>query len=405
MPINHGSIQALREARNDISRKANNLLADKGDKLWSPEDQKAFDGFADEMERLDKQILSVQKMLDVQAQKSFADAPVLDDNKAKNESRKLYAKVLAQGVHSLNAEERMKIQNTMSTTTTTEGGYTVQSEVASELISAVKDYSGMRMVAGSIQTGSGNPLSYPTSDGTAEEGEWIGENTTATDLDITFGTVGLNVFKASSKVITIPFELLQDSQIDIVGLINQRFADRIGRTMNKGFTIGTGTGQPNGCVTASSVGKTGTTGQTLTVIYDDLVDLIDSIDVGYDDGSLKFMFGQPIRKVLRKIKDTAGRPIWTPSYDAGISNRSPDQLLGYDTQLNNHMPVPAANAKSIAFGQFKKYVIRDVMQLTLFRFDDSAFAKKGQVGFLAWMRAGGNLVDVSALKLYQHSAT
>jgi len=45
------------------------------------------------------------------------------------------------------------------------------------------------------------------------------------------------------------------------------------------------------------------------------------------------------------------------------------------------------------------------MQLTLFRFDDSAFAKKGQVGFLAWMRAGGNLVDVSALKLYQHSAT
>lgn len=403
--MNHGSIQALREARNEISKKANNLLAEKGDKLWSPEDQQTFDGFADEMERMDKQISSVQKMLDTQAEQSFSNAPLLDDNKVKNESRKLYAKVLAQGVHSLTAEERLKIQNTMSTTTTTEGGYTVQSEVASELISAVKDYSGMRMVAGSIQTGSGNALSYPTSDGTAEEGEWIGENTTATDLDITFGTVALNVFKASSKVITIPFELLQDSQIDIVGLVNQRFADRIGRTMNKGFTIGTNSGQPNGCVTAASVGKTGTTGQTLTVIYDDLVDLIDSIDVGYDDGSLKFMFSQTTRKVLRKIKDTAGRPIWTPSYDAGISNRSPDQLLGYDTQLNNHMPVPAASAKSIAFGQFKKYVIRDVMQLTLFRFDDSAFAKKGQVGFLAWMRAGGNLTDTAALKLYQHSAS
>lgn len=403
--MNHGSIQSLRAARNEISKKANHLLAEKGDKLWSPEDQQTFDGFADEMERMDKQIASVQKMLDAQAEEAFKDAPLLDDSKPNNEVRKLYGKVLSQGVHSLTADERIKIQNTMSTTTTTEGGYTVQSEVAKELIDAVKDYSGMRLVASSIQTGSGNSLSYPTSDGTAEEGEWIGENTTATDLDITFGTVALNVFKASSKVITIPFELLQDSQIDIVGLVNQRFADRIGRTMNKGFTTGSGTGQPNGCVTAASVGKTGTTGQTLTVIYDDLVDLIDSIDVGYDDGSLKFMFGQPIRKVLRKIKDTSGRPIWTPSYDAGISNRSPDQLLGYDTQMNNHMPTPAANAKSIAFGQFKKYVIRDVMQLTLFRFDDSAFAKKGQVGFLAWMRAGGNLVDTAALKLYQHSAT
>lgn len=234
--MNHGSIQALREARNEISKKANNLLAEKGDKLWSPEDQQTFDGFADEMERMDKQISSVQKMLDTQAEQSFSNAPLLDDNKVKNESRKLYAKVLAQGVHSLTAEERLKIQNTMSTTTTTEGGYTVQSEVASELISAVKDYSGIRMVAGSIQTGNGNPLSYPTSDGTAEEGEWIGENTTATDLDISFGTVALNVFKASSKVITVPFELLQDSQVDIVGLVNQRFADRIGRTMNKGFT-------------------------------------------------------------------------------------------------------------------------------------------------------------------------
>lgn len=403
--MNHGSIQALREARNDLSKKANHLITEKGDKLWSADDQQSFDKFADEMERMDKQIASMQKMLDAQAEKSFADAPMLDDKKVKNEGRMLYAKVLSQGVHALTSDERIKIQNVMSTTTTTEGGYTVQSEVASELISAVKDYSGMRLIASSILTSGGNALSYPTSDGTAEEGEWIGENTTATDLDITFGTAALNVFKASSKVITIPFELLQDSQIDVVGLVNQRFADRIGRTMNKGFTIGTNTGQPNGCVTAASVGKTGTTGQTLTVIYDDLVDLIDSIDVGYDDGTLKFTFGQPIRKVLRKIKDTAGRPIWTPSYDAGIANRSPDQLLGYDTQLNNHMPVPAANAKSIAFGQFKKYVIRDVMQLTLFRFDDSAFAKKGQVGFLAWTRAGGNLMDTQAIKLYQHSAT
>ena len=66
----------------------------------------------------------------------------------------------------------------------------------------------------------------------------------------------------------------------------------------------------------------------------------------------------------------------------------------------------AANAKSILFGYFKAYKVRDAMGFTLFRFTDSAYAKLGQVGFLAWARAGGNFVDVgNSLKFYQNSAT
>jgi hypothetical protein len=34
-----------------------------------------------------------------------------------------------------------------------------------------------------------------------------------------------------------------------------------------------------------------------------------------------------------------------------------------------------------------------------------AYAKLGQVAFLAWVRMGGNLVDTSAVKYYAHSAT
>jgi HK97 family phage major capsid protein len=66
----------------------------------------------------------------------------------------------------------------------------------------------------------------------------------------------------------------------------------------------------------------------------------------------------------------------------------------------------AANAKSIAFGDFSKYVIRDVMAMTYYRFDDSAYAKKGQVGFLAFLRSGGNFMDVGgAVKLFQNPAS
>jgi hypothetical protein len=223
--------------------------------------------------------------------------------------------------------------------------------------------------------------------------------------------VALNVFKASSKIVAVPFELLQDSQIDIQAMVFKRLADRIGRISNTGFTVGGGTVDPNGLVTAATVGKTGTTGQTLTIIYDDLVDLIDSLDVAYLDIPSDPSLGnaEPAGCSRRRCAACSARSrtppaarSGCPSYDEGLTSKSPDRLLGYPVYLNNDMAVPAANAKSLAFGNLNKYMIRDAMELTMFRFDDSAYAKLGQVGFLAWARTGGNLMDVNAVKLYQH---
>lgn len=400
------SIQALRERRNALAKEAKNLLANNGDKVWTKEDKTKFDNFADEIELLDSQISAMQRDLDNRAEENFEDIErIKPESKAQAAARAALAKMFRNGAAALSSEEHGLIRNTMSTTTGSQGGYTVQSTVANELIDMIKGYRGVRDVADYLRTANGAPFSYPTSDGTSEVGEIIAENGSATSADPSFNTVPVNTFKFGSKKFGVPIELLQDSSIDIVALINKRVRDRIGRIQNLKFSVGTGTGEPNGLAVAASVGKTGTTGQTVTVIYDDLVDLAESVDYAYDDGSMKFMVSQSIRKVVRKLKDTAGRPIWTPSYDTGISQRTPDQLLGYDVVLNNDMPVPAANAKSIAFGRLDRYLVRDAMEVTLFRFEDSAFVGAGQIGFLAWARAGGNLLDTAAVKLYQHSAT
>lgn len=400
------SIQALRERLASLKKDARNLLEEKGSATWSPEDKAKFDNYVDEAERVEHQIEAHQRMLDDDAENHFKDVPKNErGGKQPDPARQAVDIFLRTMTKNLTPEQAHLIRNTMSTTTGSEGGHTVAPTVASTVIDAMKDYSGMRRVADRIVTANGAALSYPTSDGTSEEGEIIAENITATDADISFGTVPLNCFKFSSKVITIPIELLQDTSIDILALVNKRIRDRIGRIQNKKFTIGVGTTEPFGLSVAAGVGKIGTTGQTLTVTYDDLVDLVDSIDPAYANDALKFMFNQTLRRTIRKIKDTAGRPIWTPSYDAGMSAKTPDLLLGYPVELNNHMPVPAANAKSIAFGDLNKYMVRDAMEVTLFRFEDSAYLKKGQIGFLAWCRAGGNLLDTSAVKQYQHSAT
>ncbi|MFS2007963.1 phage major capsid protein [Duganella sp. CT11-25] len=403
------SIQALREERQQLAKEARNQMEQKGDRAWTKGDQATFDARADKIDALESEIVAVEKLMKYEVENNVTDVEEFRrkaDTKAESKGRELFAKLLRNGPAGMTHEELVAIRNTMSTTTPSQGGYTVQTDVAKELIDALKAYGGMRAVSSSITMSQGNPLGYPTSDGTTETGEWVAENTQASSADMSFGTVALNTFKASSKIITIPIELLMDSSIDIIAMVNKRIRDRIGRTMNAGFTTGTGTGQPNGFVTAASVGKTGATGQTVTVLYDDLVDLQESIDQAYQDaGTCRFMMHQQTRKVVRKIKDGAGRPIWAESYEAGIKTGIPAQLLGWDVAINNDMAVPAANAKTIGGGDFSKYMIRDVLDITMFRFEDSAFATKGQVGFLAWSRAGGNLLDANGVKLYQHSAT
>ncbi|TAK84518.1 MAG: phage major capsid protein [Aquabacterium sp.] len=400
------SIQALRERKNALVTQARKQLADKGDRTWTKEDQAAYDAVGDEIELLNKQIDAHQKEIDREAQNIIKPADKQEKG-PEDRSRAIMDKWMRRGENAISDEEWAHIRNTMSTTTPSEGGYTVQTTTAKQIIEAIKTFGGMRRVAEVFATSQGNAMQYSTSDGTAETGEIIGENTTATDADTSFGTVGLPVYKFSSKVITVPIELLQDSEVDIMAFVQARLRTRLGRIQNTKFTVGTGTNEPRGLVTAIGIGKQGTTGQTTSIIYDDLVDLQESIDDGYaDGGALNWMMHQQSRRIIRKIKDTTGRPIWTPGYEYGITKGSPDELLGRPVVINNDMPVMAASAKSLAYGDFTYYKIRDAMDITLFRFTDSAYAKKGQVGFLAWMRSGGNWTDVGgAAKAYQNSAT
>lgn len=418
------SIQALRERRSTLAKEMK-AMVDGNPGRWETALQEKFDASASEVNDIDAQMKRIEVAAQVAADESSTEAVrevtarVATDKR--DPSIRMFDKWLRKGDDALSAEDWQVVRNTMSTTTTTEGGYTVPSLISSQLIDAMKAYGAMRAVASQLTTADGKPLSYPTSDGTSETGEWIAQNTTATAADPSFGTVSLNVFKASSKIVAVPFELLQDTTIDMEAFIRNRLAQRLGRLGNTAFTVGTGTTQPDGIVPKATSGKVGTTGQTLTIIYDDLVDLVHSVDPAYRSAQCAFMTNDTLLKVLRKVKDTAGRPIWMPSYDAGIA-RAPNQdgnggyasqnqaivfdyLLGFPVWVNNDMAVPAANAKSMIFGNFKLYTIRDCMEMSLFRFTDSAYTKLGQVGFLAWARMGGNLLDTAGVKYYAHSAT
>jgi HK97 family phage major capsid protein len=402
------SIQALREQRGKIANALQELV-NKAD--WdAATDQAAYDTAMAEIDAIDERIARITeanaKLADATRTQEVANAAERKGRDTGDKGLSIYAKWLKGGDAALNADDWAHVRNTMSTTTGSEGGFTVDTEVARSVVDALKAYGGMRQVSTLISTSGFGLLSFPTSNGTAEKGELIAENQSATDLDITFGTVGLPVYKFSSKVVTVPIELIQDSSVDIEAFVRGRLVDRLGRITNELFTTGTGSAQPNGIVTAATVGVTAanSTSQVTSVTYDSLVAIQHSLDPAYRRNA-GWMFNDTTMRVLRQIKDQSNRPIFVPGYETGNPGGEIDRLLGAPVTINQDMANMAANNRSILFGDYSGYYIRDVMAVELLRFTDSAFMKKGQIGFLGWMRTGGNLVDANKVRVFVNAAS
>ena len=412
----------LRALRNTVSQEVNEINNKyPGDKQMTADDAAKIDAGLLRIENIDVDLSREKRRADlaVDSEEGIHNAAInaatKDPAKQGGESQALRA-FMAGGIANMAEGDRARmlarqtqdIRNAMSSSTTTEGGFTTAIEYQKSLEIAMKLYGCMRGVASQIRTASGTTMNFPTTDPTLEIGEIVGQNGPVTGQDTVFGNISLDVFKYSSKKIALPFELVQDSFIDIEAYIQTLLAMRMGRIMNSHFTSGSGVGQPRDLVTAAGSGKVGVSGSTVSVGYDDLVDLEHSIDPAYrSQPGVGYMMHDTSVRALRKIKDAQNRPIFVPGYeaDALINGGAPDRLMGRPIYINQDMPVMAAGAKSILFGEFSKYVIRDVLDLTLFRMTDSAFTLNGQVGFVAFARAGGNLVDAGgAVKAYVNAS-
>ncbi|RVU17490.1 phage major capsid protein [Methylobacterium oryzihabitans] len=413
------SVQALREERAAKAREARNLLDTKTGKDWTDDVRNQVDAIYAEIDRLDEQLARFDRVLKIEdsleqrgrglhAQNGLS----IDENAATIQAEKAIFSAWARGgVEALTDDQRAhvrarrqeaeRIYGQQSVGTGSQGGFLVPRDFSATLLERVAAFGGMRAVASVIQTDGGASIDYPTVDETASEGELVGESVQASGGDIAFGTTSIDAYKYSSKIVVIPIELLQDSRIDIEPYVTAALANRIARVTNRHFTVGSGVSQPRGIVVAAGAGKVAPAGQTTSIGYDDFVDMEHAIDPAYRSNG-GWMFHDQTLKAVKKLKDSQGRPLWRP----GVTGGDPADILNYGFTINQHMPVLAAGAKAVLFGDFKKYLIRDAMAVTLFRFADSRYMEKGQVGFLAWSRHDGDLIDASneAVKSFQTAA-
>ena len=349
----------------------------------------------------------------IDSRSTTSDASTAEDTDA--DYRTAFELYVRYGSEELNREQRGVLRSgAMSEDTRRElraqgvgtsaaGGYTVPPEFWNKLVETMKFYSGMRQVAEGIATDTGASLPWMTNNDTANVGAILAENTAVTEQDLTFGTISLDVFMYTSKMVRVSLQLIQDSAVSIDDFLPRKLGERIGRIQNQHFTTGTGTAQPLGLITGGNAVQAAAASANVTSYsYETLVDATMRLDPAYlMGGNLRWMASQAAIAAIRKLKDGNGLPLWQPSVQVG----APDSLLGYGIVLNNDMAVPAANAKSLAFGDFKAgYVIRDARGVQTLRLTER-YADFLQVGFLSFARSGGTVQDTSSYTVVQNAAT
>jgi len=272
--------------------------------------------------------------------------------------------------------------------TAASGGYTVPQGFVNALEVALLAHGGVRKVASVMRTATGNDLPWPTMNDTSNKGEIINEATTfGASVDPTFANVVFKAFKYSSKPILASTEILTDSAFDLAAEIGEALGTRIARIQNDHFTTGAGTTLPKGLTIAGVVGKAAASMTAFTA--DEVIDLEHSVDPAYRENA-SFMFHDTVLAFIRKLKEaTTNAYIWQP----GLQNGVPDRLLGYPYTINQSMSAAfTTGQKLILFGDMSKYKIRDVAEVRLVRLDE-LYAQTDQVGFVAFMRTDGNLLD------------
>lgn len=298
-----------------------------------------------------------------------------------------------QNDHPHNSAVRLKRQKgeigayDMNIGTGSQGGYLVPpSTLIRNLEVNMLAFGGVRQVAETIRTSSGEPLLWPTADDTGNTGSQISEAASFGSVTSpSFAQVSWGAYKFSSLPIKVTAELLQDSAFDIPSLLGSMMGERLGRVTNTKFTTGSGSSTPTGIVVASSAGVTAASASAITA--NELIDLQHTIDPAYRAG-FGWMMKDSTVKVLRKLVDSNGVYLW----QAGLTLNRPDSLLGAPITINQDMAAIGASAKVILGGNFSKYKIRTVGSVRTYRLQE-LYRGTDEEGFVSFIREDGNLLS------------
>lgn len=297
----------------------------------------------------------------------------------------------------------------MATGTSTDGGYLVPDETDSEIGRRLASISPIRSLA-TVRQVSGAVLKKPFAPAGMASG-WVSETAARPQTDtpqlaeLSFPTMELYAMPAATQ------SLLDDAAVDveawIAGEVDIAFAEQEGAA----FVIGDGTNKPKGFLAYNTVSDgnwawgsigykaSGAAGAFATTGPSDvLLDTVYALKAGHRQNGT-FVMNRKTQAEIRKFKDADGNYLWLPPVGPGQQA----SLMGFPITEAEDMPDIAANAFSIAFGDFKAgYLVVDRMGVRVLR---DPYSAKPYVLFYTTKRVGGGVQNFEAIKLIKFAAS
>jgi HK97 family phage major capsid protein len=300
-------------------------------------------------------------------------------------------------------------QKAMSVGSNADGGYLVPVELEQAIGRRLAAISPIRSIA-AVREISGSLYKKPFMTAGPATG-WVGETdarpqTASSSLDaLSFPAMELYAMPAATA------SLLDDAAVDldewIASEVDQVFAEQEGTA----FITGDGVNKPKGFLTTTAVANSAWSWGNLGYVAsgaagafpasnpsDVLVDLIYALKAGYRQNG-HFVTNHKTQAQIRKFKDSGGSYLWQPPGQAG--GRA--TLMNFPLVEAEDMPDIAANALSVAFGDFRRgYLIVDRQGVRVLR---DPYSAKPYVLFYTTKRVGGGVQDFDAIKLLKFAAS
>jgi HK97 family phage major capsid protein len=308
------------------------------------------------------------------------------------------------------AEGREKRSTQAVTSTGSAGGFALPEIIERTIARLGVDISPIRQISTVRTVGSTDYKELFDVNGAAFE--WVGEGdtrnqTNTPDLAEVAPTFGMASAKPQASE-----ESLDDLFFNVEDWLTNSAAEAMYAGEGAAFIAGNGTKKPTGFLagptpvaTADGARAFGTlqyiaSGQAaaMPTSLDTLYDMVYSLRARYRSNA-QWVTSKLLLSSLRKYKDSTGQYLWQNAVTAG----EPNTFMGYGVVEAEDMPVVAANAFPLAFGDFKEgYLICDRVGMRITR---DEITTPGFVKFYVRKRIGGKLRNTQAIKLLKIAAS
>lgn len=282
-----------------------------------------------------------------------------------------------------------------------------------QLYAYIEEASAIRRISRVLTSDGGGAWTFPKVTTHGVGTQVSGQGTAIGGTDPVLGTMRLDSFRYA-QLVKVSTQMARDTGFDLLSFVAENIGYAVGRITDTAYATGSGSGAPNGVITAASVGaKTGGSliaigggaATAFTQSIDPLIDLQHSVAEGYANRGV-FVMNRYTAGTIRKLRDggagTIGSYIWTPTttFDGLRTLGATGELLGSPVFTDVNFGTQGSAVKSVAFGDFSAYYIRDVGNFRFERSDERYF-DTDEIGFRGILETDADLIDTGAVKLLQ----